>query len=182
LRYCSRQQLGCRRPAGGGQPSCHCNWVPSVDLEVVRQPGGRSRNGYTDIAQYWDIGPRGVPRVGVPSGISPPDACSTARVEGCRTAGPVLLDGQLRPLVPRGAICRKPGKSLGGYWGPRSFAGLFPNDGDIYLEAVYFVNADGTFGQPVDGTRGALIRKDQYACIELFEIPGPSVEVVDVEE
>ncbi len=65
----------------------------------------------------------------------------------------------------------KDGKSLGGYWGPGSFAGSFPNDGDIYLEAVYSLKEDGTFGAPIDGTRGALIRKDQYTCIELFGVP-----------
>jgi hypothetical protein len=63
------------------------------------------------------------------------------------------------------------GKSLGGYWGPNSYAGSFPNDGDIYLEAVYLVNSDGTFGKPFEGTKGALLRRDQYICIELFSVP-----------
>lgn len=76
----------------------------------------------------------------------------------------------------------KNGKSLGGYWGPNSFAGSFPNDGDIYLEAAYSVRADGTFDSPIEGTRGALVRRDQYECIELFGLPEQHAEAVDVKK
>lgn len=72
------------------------------------------------------------------------------------------------------------GRSIGGYFGPGSFAGSFPNDGDIYLESLYIMADDGAFTRPVDGTRGALIRKDQYECIELFEIPITNGEVTNV--
>ncbi len=63
------------------------------------------------------------------------------------------------------------GKLLGGYWGSHSYAGSFPNDGDIYLEAVYTVDALGKFGNPIMNTRGVLLRKDQYTYIELFAVP-----------
>jgi hypothetical protein len=43
--------------------------------------------------------------------------------------------------------------------------------GDIYLEAVYNVDEEGHFGQPVVNTRGVLLRKEQYSYIELFSIP-----------
>lgn len=67
------------------------------------------------------------------------------------------------------------GNLLGGYWGGNSYAGSYPNDGDIYLEAVYKVDAAGQFGDPIPNTRGVLLRKDQYTYIELFAVP--TVEV-----
>jgi hypothetical protein len=63
------------------------------------------------------------------------------------------------------------GALLGGYYGSNSYAGSYPNDGDIYLEAVYSVDEEGHFGQPVVNTRGVLLRKEQYSYIELFSIP-----------
>lgn len=63
------------------------------------------------------------------------------------------------------------GKLLGGYWGGNSYAGSFPNDGDIYLEAVYSVDDAGHFGEVMPNSRGVLLRKDQYSYIELFSAP-----------
>jgi uncharacterized protein DUF6338 len=63
------------------------------------------------------------------------------------------------------------GKLLGGYRGAKSYAGSFPNDGDIYLEAVYSVDESGRFGHPIPNTRGVLLRKEQYSYIELFSVP-----------
>lgn len=63
------------------------------------------------------------------------------------------------------------GALLGGYYGSDSYAGSYPNDGDIDLEAVYDVDEAGHFGEPVVNTRGVLLRKEQYSYIELFSIP-----------
>lgn len=63
------------------------------------------------------------------------------------------------------------GAILGGYWGSKSYAGSYPNDGDIFLEAVYSVDEKGRFGTPMPNTKGVLLRKDQYSFIELFEVP-----------
>lgn len=63
------------------------------------------------------------------------------------------------------------GKLIGGYWGAQSYAGSFPNDGDIYLEAVYEVDDAGVFGDPISNSRGVLLRKEQYSYIELFSVP-----------
>jgi hypothetical protein len=63
------------------------------------------------------------------------------------------------------------GSSLAGYWGPESWAGMHPDDGDIYLEAVYKVSEDGILGDRVPNTRGVLLRRDQYAYLELFTRP-----------
>ncbi|HKP76698.1 MAG TPA: DUF6338 family protein [Longimicrobiaceae bacterium] len=63
------------------------------------------------------------------------------------------------------------GALLAGYWGPDSYAGSFPNDGDIYLEAVYPVDKDGALGEPIPYTRGVLLQKQQYSYVELFSVP-----------
>lgn len=64
------------------------------------------------------------------------------------------------------------GKFLGGYWGGNSYAGSFPNDGDIYLEAMYSVDESGRFGDAIPNSRGVLLRKEQYSYIELFSVTG----------
>lgn len=63
------------------------------------------------------------------------------------------------------------GELIGGYWGDESHAGSFPNDGDIYLQAVYSVDDAGHFGDVVPNTRGLLLRKEQYSYLELFDVP-----------
>jgi hypothetical protein len=63
------------------------------------------------------------------------------------------------------------GALLGGFWGSRSYAGSFPRDGDIYLEAVYSVDESGHFGAPIEDSRGVLLTKDQYTYLELFSVP-----------
>lgn len=62
------------------------------------------------------------------------------------------------------------GALVGGYWGQNSYAGSFPNHGDIYLEAVYHVNERGEFGDPIDHTQGVLLRRDEYSYLELFDV------------
>jgi hypothetical protein len=63
------------------------------------------------------------------------------------------------------------GSAIGGYWGGKSYAGSFPNDGDLYLEAVYRVDSTGRFGDPIPDTRGILLRRDEYSYLELFSVP-----------
>lgn len=67
------------------------------------------------------------------------------------------------------------GRMIGGLFGPESYAASYPRDGDIYLECMYHVNSNGVFGQPVAGSRGVLVRKEEYSHIELLEIP-PTAE------
>lgn len=63
------------------------------------------------------------------------------------------------------------GALIGGYYGGNSYAGSFPNDGDIYIEAVYGVDEGGKFSGPIPDTRGVLLRKEQYSFIEFFSVP-----------
>ena len=63
------------------------------------------------------------------------------------------------------------GKMVGGYFGDDSYATSYPCEGDIYIQTVYKVDEDGRFGETISGSRGLLIRKDQYTYIETFDVP-----------
>jgi len=63
------------------------------------------------------------------------------------------------------------GNMVGGFFGEGSYATSFPDDGDLYLKAVYSIKENGEFGEPIEDTKGLLIRKDQYSYIELFNVP-----------
>jgi hypothetical protein len=63
------------------------------------------------------------------------------------------------------------GRFIGGYWGPGSYAGAHPNEGDIFISAVYQVDETGKFGTPVPHSAGLHIRKDSYTSIEFFKVP-----------
>ena len=66
------------------------------------------------------------------------------------------------------------GRVVAGFWGADSYTGSFPNDGDVYLQAVYSLNA-GRPGSPVPFSRGMIIRKDQYRYIDLLDLPPQEV-------
>jgi len=68
-------------------------------------------------------------------------------------------------------ITLKDGRKIGGFFDPRSYAGSFPNHGDIYVRHVYKVDVNGEFAGPVKGSLGFWIRKDEYSLIEFFEVP-----------
>lgn len=63
------------------------------------------------------------------------------------------------------------GSKIGGYYGLQSYATSFPTEGDVYLETLYYLDEDGKFTEPIDGSDGAIIRKDQYDLIEFFKPP-----------
>ncbi len=67
------------------------------------------------------------------------------------------------------------GSLIGGYWGDRSYASSYPEQGDLYVSSVYKVDDEGRFQGPVEDTDGLLIRKDQYSYIELFTVPKTEV-------
>lgn len=96
---------------------------------------------------------------------------------------PTAWDYYFRKRQPCFVIARlKDGKALAGYWGRDSYATSFPNDGELYLQAVYRLNSDGTFGEPIADTRGALIRRDSYVVLEFFEVPSDTKAATDVQE
>lgn len=71
----------------------------------------------------------------------------------------------------------KTGEVLAGFWGNDSYAGSFPNDGDIYLEAVYHLTETGELSEPVQNSRGVILRKSEYFYVELLSAPESESEV-----
>jgi len=66
------------------------------------------------------------------------------------------------------------GDRIGGFFGAGSYAGSFPNHGDIYVRNVYKVTEEGVFLDPVPLSLGFWIRKSEYSVIEFFEVPPPA--------
>ena len=57
---------------------------------------------------------------------------------------------------------------IGGFWSENPYATL---NGDLYMELLYTMREDGTFGEPIPFSKGLLIRKDGYSHIEILEVP-----------
>jgi hypothetical protein len=62
----------------------------------------------------------------------------------------------------------KDGRQIGGFFGPRSFAGLHPASGHLYLQQLWYLNEAGQFQEPIAESRGLILRPDDYHFIELF--------------
>jgi hypothetical protein len=65
----------------------------------------------------------------------------------------------------------KDGRRIGGYYGYQSFAGVYPASGHLYLEILWTLDAEGKFVEPVLGSRGIVLRPDDYHFIELLQVP-----------
>lgn len=63
----------------------------------------------------------------------------------------------------------KNGSEIIGYFGENSYATSYPNEGTIYLEAVYQKSNDNTL-ELINNNDGILILKDTFDTIELFKI------------
>jgi len=57
---------------------------------------------------------------------------------------------------------------VGGYYGPNSYVSTSPDEGSIYLEKVYKIRPDGTFGEQIHDSYGLVIFKEDFNYIELF--------------
>ena len=66
---------------------------------------------------------------------------------------------------------RKDGKDLGGYFGENSFATSSPNGQEIFVEEVWRLDEGGRFIERVEGTRGAIVNREDCDLIEFFEAP-----------
>jgi hypothetical protein len=58
---------------------------------------------------------------------------------------------------------------IGGYYGENSFASSYPEKTSIYLERLIYINADGTFGDPIEDSKGVLLDSDAFDYLEFFE-------------
>jgi hypothetical protein len=64
----------------------------------------------------------------------------------------------------------KSGEKVGGYYGENSFATSFPHEQEVYLEEAWRLDEDGNFTEQIEGTKGTLVRKDDYTLLEIFEV------------
>lgn len=65
----------------------------------------------------------------------------------------------------------KDGGRAGGFYGSKSFAGLHPISGHLYLEELWYLDKNGKFINKVPGTRGLILRPDDYKYVELLAVP-----------
>ncbi|HEX3936836.1 MAG TPA: DUF6338 family protein [Xanthobacteraceae bacterium] len=63
------------------------------------------------------------------------------------------------------------GDRIGGYYGSKSFAGLHPISGHLYLEQLWFMDDQGKFTSPVPDSRGLILRPNDYKFVELMAVP-----------
>jgi hypothetical protein len=65
------------------------------------------------------------------------------------------------------------GELIGGLWGPDSYAGQHPHEGDIFISSVYRVSESGDFEEPVPRSAGVHVRGGAYTSVEFFHLPVP---------
>ena len=69
------------------------------------------------------------------------------------------------------------GSKIGGFYGGDSFAGVYGRAGHLYIEALYELEPDGSFGEMIPDTAGIILSPTEYRYIELKH----PAEVGDVE-
>lgn len=65
----------------------------------------------------------------------------------------------------------KDGTEVIGYFGNKSYATSFPNDGSLYLEKAYTKDDNGNL-KLVENSSGILVAKDQHISIEFYSTEG----------
>ena len=59
------------------------------------------------------------------------------------------------------------GERVGGVFAAGSFASAYPGPQDLFLEAVWLLDEEGTFVEPIPGSRGLVIARSELRAIEL---------------
>jgi len=57
---------------------------------------------------------------------------------------------------------------IGGYYGQDSYASTPPDEPSMYLERVYKIKPDGTFGEEIKDSSGMVISKGDFKYVEFF--------------
>lgn len=105
-------------------------------------------------------------------------------------AWPIALYKALAILASRGVILRrarnawddyfqrkqpcwivvhlKDGRKIGGWFGSNSYASVYPHSGHLYIESLWRLDDEGRFIEEVAGSKGIVLRPDDYMMIELF--------------
>lgn len=73
-------------------------------------------------------------------------------------------------------VMTQDGRWIAGLWGPESYATSFPDPQQILLQKAYKVDADGTIGGEVVGSRGILIDCRE---IQLLQLLAPDAQDAD---
>jgi hypothetical protein len=63
----------------------------------------------------------------------------------------------------------KTGENLGGYFGENSFATSFPSKQEVYIEEAWRLDEDGKFTEPIEGTKGAFVSRDDCVLVQFLE-------------
>ena len=64
----------------------------------------------------------------------------------------------------------KTGEKLGGYFGENSFATSFPHKQEVYIEEAWQLDEDGKFTEPIEGTKGAFVNREDCTLVQLLEV------------
>jgi hypothetical protein len=64
----------------------------------------------------------------------------------------------------------KTGEKLGGYFGENSFATSFPNKQEVYIEEAWQLDEDEKFIEPIEGTKGAFVCREDCALVQFLEV------------
>jgi hypothetical protein len=64
----------------------------------------------------------------------------------------------------------KDGTKIGGFFGSDSFASSFPAEEDLYIEELWEIDEEGKFQQPVQGSGGCLVKRNEINFIEFFKL------------
>jgi hypothetical protein len=67
----------------------------------------------------------------------------------------------------------KEGEDFGGYFGQYSLASSFPTTQQVYVEEAWRLNEDGTFGEKVTNTVGAVVNLEECRLVEFVAIDLP---------
>ena len=61
------------------------------------------------------------------------------------------------------------GRRIGGLFGSSSYATSYPNEGHLYIEELWDLDANGAFRERIEGTQGVILRPEDYQFVEIFE-------------
>jgi hypothetical protein len=64
----------------------------------------------------------------------------------------------------------KTGEKIGGYYGENSFATSFPNKQEVYVEEAWHLDEDEKFTEPIEGTKGALVGREDCTLVQFLEV------------
>lgn len=97
-----------------------------------------------------------------------------SRTDARPSAWDVAFDG-IPPSFVR--VQMKDGSWFGGYMGTSSYASSWPDPRNLYVEINYEMNEMGEFGEPVEGSAGAVIDCSEAVLVELIVPPEPQPDV-----